>query len=291
MACVYKITNIKNNKMYIGISIDYQKRWKQHVSHLNKNKHCNWKLQKDWNKYGPECFMFDVLEECSISDVYEKEIEYITLHDTFNNGYNLTIGGDKGGSEQTSKPVYVYSLDGEYLMSFCSRAEAERSLKCHSIKECCLGVCKRGYSKTDQKWYQYSYQYFDNLQPYIRMSGNSKEVLMLDKNGKIIQTFISIADANRFCGNVPSSHCIRDAAQSRKPFHGTYWCFACDYTSDWEPFNENTIVCFDLEGNLIGYYRNATHAGSILGIDNSSISKNLKGKRKTCDGKIFRFIK
>lgn len=60
------------------------------------------------------------------------------------------------------------------------------------------------------------------MQPYTRVLGNSKEVFMLNKDGRIMQTFVSIADANRFCGNVPSSHCIRDAAQSRKPFHNAY---------------------------------------------------------------------
>ena len=95
--------------------------------------------------------MFEVLEECSLQEVYNKEIEYIEKYNSFNQGYNLTIGGDKGGSEQTSKPVFVYNLEGKYVMSFCSRAEAERELNCHSIKECCLGSCKRGYSKNYQE--------------------------------------------------------------------------------------------------------------------------------------------
>jgi predicted GIY-YIG superfamily endonuclease len=35
MIGVYKITNIKNNKAYIGISTDIEDRWKQHKSKYN----------------------------------------------------------------------------------------------------------------------------------------------------------------------------------------------------------------------------------------------------------------
>lgn len=291
MAYIYRISNTINSKNYIGVSIDYVQRWKQHIRALNKNRHCNHKLQIDWNKYGIDAFKFEIIEECSYAECFDKEIKYIALFNSYYNGYNLTLGGDKGGSEVTCKPVYVYDLNGNYLFSFCSRAEAERALQCYSIKECCLGSCLRGFSKTNQEWYQYSYAYCEKIKPYSKHNGNSKIIYQLDKKGNIINTFNSIADANAYCKLTRNAHNLRDASRTHKSFHNSYWCYAEDYTKDWEPYNENTVVCFDLDGNLVGYYRNATHASSLLNIDNSSISKNLKGKRKTCGGKIFRFIK
>jgi group I intron endonuclease len=61
---VYKITNNKTKKIYIGSSINILRRWVEHKSELNKNTHKNDKLQKSWNKYGDENFTFTIIEEC-----------------------------------------------------------------------------------------------------------------------------------------------------------------------------------------------------------------------------------
>jgi len=44
---VYKITNTKNGKVYIGKSIDVNNRWKTHRRYLDNNNHYNYKLQED----------------------------------------------------------------------------------------------------------------------------------------------------------------------------------------------------------------------------------------------------
>lgn len=55
---VYVIINKKNNKRYVGESIDIIKRWETHKNILKKNKHHNYELQKDFNEYGLENFEF-----------------------------------------------------------------------------------------------------------------------------------------------------------------------------------------------------------------------------------------
>jgi len=49
---IYKIINLKNNKIYIGSSICIIKRWYHHKYHLINNNHSNCYLQNAWNKYG-----------------------------------------------------------------------------------------------------------------------------------------------------------------------------------------------------------------------------------------------
>jgi group I intron endonuclease len=63
---VYKITNLKNWKVYVGSSSKsgVRKRMKQHKDSLNKGYHENSHLQRAWNKYGVENFEFSVLELC-----------------------------------------------------------------------------------------------------------------------------------------------------------------------------------------------------------------------------------
>lgn len=290
MAYIYRISNLVNAKSYIGVSIDYISRWKQHRRALKNNRHCNKKLQNAWNKYGEECFEFQVIEECPYYKCFDEEIKYIALFNSYENGYNLTRGGDRGCFENTCKPVYVYDLNGLYVCEFMSKAEAERELDCHSIKECCLGSCKRGFSKTNQEWYQFTYTKVDKLNPYERISGQAQKVYQLDENGNIITIYNSLADANKSCHITRGAHNIRDASKTHKKFHNYYWSYAEDYSLDWKPYNENKIMCCDLDGNLIGYYRNATDAARQLNIDNSSISKVLRGERKQCNNYIFKRI-
>ena len=91
---IYCIENIINNKKYIGKSVDINSRFDYHKSMLRKNKHDNDHLQKSWNKYGENNFLFNIIEECSKEQLVEKEIFYIKFFDTQNKGYNMTKGGD-----------------------------------------------------------------------------------------------------------------------------------------------------------------------------------------------------
>lgn len=90
MIGIYKITNQINNKSYIGQSIDIKRRWRDHKS---KWVNQDYPLQKAFKKYGIENFSFEVLEECKIEELNEKEIYYINKFNSYNNGYNATTGG------------------------------------------------------------------------------------------------------------------------------------------------------------------------------------------------------
>ena len=87
---IYKITNKVNGKSYIGqtrYTIEF--RWKQHI-----HKKDNTYFHNAIHKYGIENFSIEILEECNINDLNSKEIFYIAKYNTFDRGYNLTIGGD-----------------------------------------------------------------------------------------------------------------------------------------------------------------------------------------------------
>lgn len=95
---VYLITCTVNNKKYIGCSKDVRTRMQDHRNMLTRNNHINVKLQRAWNKYGAESFVFDILLETL--NPFEEERRLIAEYKTFGDtGYNLTPGGEGVGAD------------------------------------------------------------------------------------------------------------------------------------------------------------------------------------------------
>lgn len=90
MAFIYQIKNLKNNKIYIGSSKNYEKRKYQHKYELNNEIHKNTHLQNAWKKYGEDAFEFSILEECEDLKQFEREQYYLNKLNPFDeNGYNV----------------------------------------------------------------------------------------------------------------------------------------------------------------------------------------------------------
>lgn len=89
---IYKITNLKNQKFYIGQSKNLNNREHSHFYKLEKNDHHNEILQKSFNKYGRENFIFEVLEKIDFDDfLNEREKYWIDFYGGLNNKkiYNM----------------------------------------------------------------------------------------------------------------------------------------------------------------------------------------------------------
>ena len=101
MNVIYQIKNKKNNKRYIGCSSRYNDRKKHHIRSLNLNTHCNFYLQRAWNKYGQDSFEFSIIETVDSPDImFLREEELIDNED---NLYNIARGGS-GGDTFTNNP-------------------------------------------------------------------------------------------------------------------------------------------------------------------------------------------
>ena len=95
MIGIYKIVNKINNKVYIGQSINIDKRIKEHFwkSQCEKDVSYNSALHNAIRKYGKENFEWEVIEECKIEEIDEKERYYIQFYNSLTpNGYNILEG-------------------------------------------------------------------------------------------------------------------------------------------------------------------------------------------------------
>jgi hypothetical protein len=90
---VYKLTNLKNQKVYIGQAVDIGERFKQHTK-------CGLGIDTPSNmlyaamiKDGVENFTFEVLEECERGQLNDREKYYIDFYRAQEHGYNMSKGG------------------------------------------------------------------------------------------------------------------------------------------------------------------------------------------------------
>lgn len=90
-SCIYAIINKKNNKLYIGSTVDYKIRLKVHINKLIKNEHHSILLQRAFNKYGIKMFKFKILEFVENDKLLEKEQYYLDFYESYNKrkGYNI----------------------------------------------------------------------------------------------------------------------------------------------------------------------------------------------------------
>lgn len=95
MVGIYKICS-PSDKVYIGQSINIEKRFRYYNTNIKTLKQQR-KLNLSFQKYTPQNHIFEVIEECSIELLDEREIYWIEYYDAINNGLNIAPGG-RGGS-------------------------------------------------------------------------------------------------------------------------------------------------------------------------------------------------
>ena len=90
---IYKLTNLINQKVYIGQAADISERFKQHIK-------CGLGIDTPGNmlytamlKDGVENFTFEVLEECDRASLNDREKYYISFYRAQEHGYNMSRGG------------------------------------------------------------------------------------------------------------------------------------------------------------------------------------------------------
>ena len=88
---IYTITNVLDNKYYVGSSLNIVNRLKVHKQQLKRNTPSNNYLQAAWNKYGEQNFIFEIvlnLNHCDEQTI--RNIEQEILDKEFDKTYNLS---------------------------------------------------------------------------------------------------------------------------------------------------------------------------------------------------------
>lgn len=139
MSFIYKIYNDINDLLYIGkTNGTIGERWSKHIWSA-QHKPNNYKLYNAMNKYGIDNFHIIELEQCNPDIVSDRERYWIKYYDSYNNGYNLTPGGE--GCPKYDLDIILNLWNNGYNQKEiseiigCDRHTISRALKALNISE------------------------------------------------------------------------------------------------------------------------------------------------------------
>lgn len=223
MIGIYCITNKINGKKYIGQSKDVFKRWFEHTTSSTQS---NKLLHDDIIKCGIENFTFEVLEICEDSiSLNEKEIYYINKYQSFESGYNETVGGNG------TKKYYTYNKDKRLKIIYKLLKESNLNLKeigdkvglsCSTINDINNG--RIGFD-TNIKYP------IRNKEECLKIAKAkiSRKIAQYNMNGEHIQTFDSITEACNFLKLSRYSSSISACCKGKhKSAYGYIWRYLDD---------------------------------------------------------------
>jgi group I intron endonuclease len=211
---VYKITNLVNQKIYIGYtSKTPEERFKGHVYGALKNPDSHYRLARAIRKHGPENFITEPLYQSLDKNHITREMEdfFIQQYSSMDErvGYNMAPGGQGGdikSKEQKQQLIERLQVDNP---SF--RKEVRESIS-NTVSE----LHKSGHYKNNENWMR---TFEQNKQRFIENNpGKNKSPETLDKLSK---------SQKRRYEERPESFCFGE----RNRWHGTNGVF---YSKDEE---------------------------------------------------------
>ena len=216
IVCIYKITN-PNGKIYIGQSTNYRKRMNIYKKILCPNQP---KLYYSLNKYGWDNHTHEIIEECSIDQLDEREIYWGVFYEVLGeNGLNLALGRGRGfWSEETKQkrklqkitpehikilsdarhnkynPIFQYDMDGNFIKEWSQPRRAIEVLNINSGGLCTI---------TDKinrtlGGFRFTSVFYDKIPPIKLWSDRKKCTLQYDLEGNFIKEWDSAKEAADF---------------------------------------------------------------------------------------------
>jgi group I intron endonuclease len=288
---VYKITNLINNKLYIGITNQgFKTRWYKHCSDSIHGS--EFPLHNALRKYGIDNFSVEVLEVCeTIDQLKQQERYWITelKSRTTENGYNLTDGGDgtfgRKHSDETkdkirqkalgrklsletnllrslnnyqNKEVAQHDLEGNFIKTFRSASIAAREINGNSNS---IALCAKGKYKQSGG---YIWKYTGNIPERIIQPNIIKEKIKRVTSEEVKQ---KISESNKLSWT-----------EERKTKQSVN-----------NPKNK-PILQYTLDGEFVKEYYNVSDAVKTVGATtHTNIAKCARGTRKKACGYIWKY--
>lgn len=254
MKGIYKITNLTNNKVYIGQTDRLNEREREHFYRLGRCEHHNEYLQKSFNKHGKDNFKFQIIE--LTDDLDNRELYWLNEYGGLNseNTYNFKNPKTKEWSEYT-KVKQSKSMLGENNPNFGNKWTDEQKEKASKSKkgkklEDLIGEEKAKLVKEKMSKSQTGRKHSEEVKEKIRQANigeknpaygkgyrqegennpmfgkpapNRKKILKIDNDGNIIKEYQSATDVKEDGFNVGNVCNCANGIKGYKKSKGFYW--------------------------------------------------------------------
>ena len=283
MSCgIYKIENLNNHKIYIGQSIEIEKRLIAH-----KNSKDNFVIHRAIQKYGVENFSFEIIEECSKEELDDKECFWIShFNSLIPFGYNMVEGGSNGAALAKRIPVYQYDFNGKLIASYLGINEAGRinNISGTHISECCRNL------RQSAGGYFWSFSDKENFSKKDIKDHRGCKIIQYDMQGNELARYNSAKEAAEATnGSAPA---ITKACRGKsKSSNGFQWHYDIDNQNivySVKSGVKKQISQWSLDNHFIKTFESISEASRQTGIALSSISSAVKGQRKTAGGFLWK---
>ena len=312
---IYKITSKHNGKVYIGQSIDIYNRWRGHWKQVKRGDSDY--IHNAMRKYGKDDFIFEIIERCPQDIINEREKYWIDFYDSYNNGYNLTIGGEgikgKVFSEEErenmrissmklnkSKPVLQIDTDGNIVKEWrsCKEIGKVTDMISSNIHHCL--VHDEGYHLSYGYIWMYKSEYLENGLDINLYLLNNKEVMynkiyQIDKNGKVMKLWTSIHHILSENPTYKYSSIYSACNGQRQSMYGFKWIYEDDYINNnqsttYKKKTEKSVNQYTYpDKEFIATYSSMHEVERLTGIGFKMVSKVCRGERKSTHGYFFEF--
>lgn len=300
---IYKITNTRNSKVYIGMSTrGGNARWQEHIQKSKRPKPIM-VVDQAIRKHGIENFKFEILETFSksteVTILEERERFFINKFRTFDKarGYNRSLGSRSNagykrskkarlaGRQRASVSVHQYCLKGRYIRSFPSGAEAERktdvarSSICHVLK----GRLRQAGGFQWRSGAESPRKNIPALMP--KTAHNKRRVYCFNKEGKLLGSYESISDAGKD-RRVDWRNIVSVVDSPTRSSGGYIW--SSKQNPPRKRFRKvpktfggrvraKKVSVFNRAGHLLKTFESVGKAARELGISSTQVSKACKG--------------
>ena len=206
---IYKIEHIESGKTYIGQSDDLERRLNAHKNwFMNPKRIINRHLYNYAKKYPIDAFSFEILEECNIDALDEREIHWCNIYK--DNTFNVRLDPvTNRGIKRTDEFCAMNSeIQKKRFADPINLAKHREMIKQRSLnKEWIKGIGEAAKKRAaDPEWRRKQKEAVNDPERINKakinnfIKGYSNCVAMLDRQGNTLDYFLNVQDASRSIG-------------------------------------------------------------------------------------------
>ena len=275
-AGICTITNLINNKMYVGYSNNCSKRKHNHFKSLMSNTHWNLRLQNAYNKYGKENFVFEILEFWNKEYLASQENYWCNMLNTHDRRYGYNIQPTNPYNSIKHSPETIEKIKKANIGKKWTESQRQKMIIASTgkivsketrekLRNNMIGkkLSLETIAKMKESKKKSNYRHSEETRKKISAANLTPEKILINKeNAKIAQA-----------ANIGRNHSKESKIKMVKKRFGE-----C-----------KKILIFDKLGNFIQECDLSKEASQITGVKRSAISNNLCGLSKSCTNYTFKY--